>query len=106
MLCLSLFSLSHDEFATNYSKKFMKMVITALEKPNEFKDIKPHMVYLKLINEIFNILHANVGKEEVPKALELYIQENSGKLMREFEVLGEKLKNKMLKCSCVEDFGF
>ena len=82
MLCLSLFSLSYDEFTTNYSKKFVKMAMTALEKPNEFKDIKPHMVYLKLINEIFNIVHMNINKEEVPKALELYIQENSEKLMR------------------------
>ena len=107
MMCASLFTLSYEDFEKDIVKKMVKnLMLSSSEKGNEFKNIKFHFVYLSLVKEIFGILHKNMNKEEIPKALEMYIQENLMKVVGEFEVLGEKLKNKFLKFSSIEDFGF
>ena len=64
MMCVSMFTLTFEEFDKEFMKKMVKNLLSSSsEKGNEFKDIKFHFIYLKMVSEIFSILHKNMNKE-------------------------------------------
>lgn len=65
------------------------------------------MIYLKLVWEIFHIVHKELPrKEEVSKVLETYIQENLQQVLPEFETLAQRYKTKITKYTTIEEFQF
>jgi hypothetical protein len=89
------------------------------EKPGEF--MKPHLLFLKLIEEIFTIIHKPMASptlvaaqatsspapppSKVYKQLDQFLAAHLEELMPEFKAMSERYKTKYVKAVTAEEFG-
>lgn len=72
-----------------------------------FKNTRPNIIYLKLIDEIFALIHKSIPsdqteQQDVVKMLDIVIPTNLPKLVEEFDKLNDRYKSQYTKYSNVE----
>lgn len=77
-----------------------------------FSEIKTSLLYLKIVEQIYEIIHKNIPKNENQnsskfyKEVDFYICFNLYEVIQQFEYLNERFKTKYTKFTRIEDFEF
>lgn len=112
-LCCCLFELGRDKFE-QHKKTFFEWIISCKKEettPEQwFKESKMHLVYLKLVEQIYAIVHAKIPKEQagepLTKSLDTAISSSLQAMVQELDKLNDRYKSEYIKYGKAEEFNF
>lgn len=114
LVCYAAFVCPYDWFQ-KHKPQFLKWILALHEQEGApqkgFEGVKPHLLFLKIVEQIFEIIHKPVqalneggsSQLKVYKQLEAYIAGNLQTVVHEFEKLSERYKAKYIKWTKVEE---